>query len=167
MPDQLDNPLDGRGATMGAPLSKWEEVDDALDRIAVPGGWLYRSANNEHALAFVPRDVDGDLVAAAFEMLVTLKAAEVFITGFEGDETQDPPVDLLLENIRAIVTQAEGRDDLWRGGLAMIMAAAPEMLAALRLASAIRPDNWDEGSDSEQEAAWRAVDAAIAQAEGR
>lgn len=46
-------------------------------------------------------------------------------------------------------------------------AAAPQMLAALRRLGAIRPDNWNDGDDAEAEAAWRALDAAIAAAEGR
>lgn len=50
---------------------------------------------------------------------------------------------------------------------AHLIAAAPAMLRALRRAWAIRPSNWDDGSDLPQADAWRAVDAAIAAAEGR
>jgi hypothetical protein len=61
---------------------------------------------------------------------------------------------------------------VWRGGSAeaianaYLIAAAPELLAALKAAQAIRPGNWDDDDDPDQAAAWRAVDAAIAKAEG-
>jgi hypothetical protein len=51
---------------------------------------------------------------------------------------------------------------------ANVLAAGPEMLDALRLLHAnARPQNWDDDEDPEQLAAWRALDAAIAKAEGR
>jgi hypothetical protein len=41
------------------------------------------------------------------------------------------------------------------------------MLAALKAAQSVRPLNWDVGDDAASVAAWRAVEAAIAAAEGR
>lgn len=49
-----------------------------------------------------------------------------------------------------------------RDANARLIAAAPNMRAALETVSAVRPDNWEDGDDPEQVAAWRAVDAALA-----
>lgn len=50
---------------------------------------------------------------------------------------------------------------------ARLIAAAPDMLAALKAALAIAPVNADDGDDPEQSEAWAAVRGAIAKAEGR
>ena len=58
------------------------------------------------ALAYVvtPKTLAAD---AAPDLLAALQEAESFIAGFEGDDTQDPPVDDMLERIRAAIA--------WRG----------------------------------------------------
>jgi len=50
--------------------------------------------------------------------------------------------------------------------LCRLANVAPDMLAALKAAQLIRPTNWDDEDDSDQVAAWRAVDEAVALAEG-
>ena len=50
---------------------------------------------------------------------------------------------------------------------ARLIAAAPDLLAALKAALAIAPVNADDEDDPEQSEAWAAVRAAIAKAEGR
>lgn len=44
---------------------------------------------------------------------------------------------------------------------ARLIVAAPDMADALIALIAIRPSNWDDGEDPEQEAAWRAAEAAL------
>lgn len=75
MPEQLDDPLDGRGAPTASKAPSWETVTlPSLDRIEVPGGWLYRSTyGGGTALAFVPRTYDearrAELRVAVAELL--------------------------------------------------------------------------------------------------
>lgn len=48
--------------------------------------------------------------------------------------------------------------------VANLLSAAPDMFDALQALSLIRPSNWADGEDPEQEAAWKALDAALAKA---
>lgn len=45
---------------------------------------------------------------------------------------------------------------------ARAIVALPDLLRAAQAVQAIRPDNWDDGDDPEQAAAWRLLDAALA-----
>jgi hypothetical protein len=47
---------------------------------------------------------------------------------------------------------------------ARLIAAAPDMAAALMAVGAIRPSNWDDNDDPAQVAAWHALDAALSKA---
>lgn len=49
---------------------------------------------------------------------------------------------------------------------ARAIAAVPDLIGAAIAVKAIRPDNWDDGDDPEQAAAWRLLDAALAKATG-
>lgn len=49
---------------------------------------------------------------------------------------------------------------------AQLFTASPLLLVALKGLVTVRPSNWDDGEDPEQQAAWTAADAAIAEAEG-
>ena len=48
---------------------------------------------------------------------------------------------------------------------AQLFIASPVVLAAIKGLVAVRPTNWDDVEDPEQQAAWQAADAAIALAE--
>lgn len=49
---------------------------------------------------------------------------------------------------------------------ARAITAVPDLISAAIAVKSIRPDNWDDGDDPEQAAAWRQLDAAIAKATG-
>jgi hypothetical protein len=99
-----------------------------MDRTAMhsPGPWWSLAGNNYIMSAVAAggrpvcrmddlecsageREANRALVLAAPDLLAALRLAESFMSGFEGDEAQDPPVDERLEKMRAAIAKAEGR----------------------------------------------------------
>lgn len=76
-------------------------VWDANREIVGSGGGVATVGGNDARI--------GNLWAASPEMLVVLRSAESFISGFEGDEMQEG-VDEMLAGIRGAIAKAEGRD---------------------------------------------------------
>jgi len=73
----------------------------------------------------------------------------------------------------AVFSGWKDKADLWREAMGCeppgdnaVTRAAPQLLSALRGLAAVRPADWADDDDSDQVAAWRAADEAIALAEG-
>jgi hypothetical protein len=90
---------------------------------------------------------------------------------FQVDRRMLPAAELVRYDVDPSVkglTAAKSADSVYRQDFsdidhpdARLIVAAPVMADALRALLEVRPVNWDDGEDPEQETAWRAAEAAL------